>query len=105
MLEILSLSSVKWSELFLALKLFLWPVGKSGEGQLDFFHRQVAKAVRNRYLVTPAARQQYHSMLAKYFMKKCDPNGNKQWLDYSRGTSELPFHLMEVDTGYPYEER
>lgn len=93
LLELLGLSSAKWSSLFLSLKLFLRPIGKTGEGQLDFFHRQLAKAVQRRYLATTAAVAEYNNELAMYYLAKCNPSGN-QWADYPRGTSELPFHLL-----------
>lgn len=96
MLELLNLNSSVWSSLFLNLKFFLRPVGKNGEGQLDFFHRQLAKAVRRRYLNNPNEEQKYQRQLADYYWSKINAPSNKaeKFSDYTRGISALPFHLI-----------
>lgn len=33
------------------LEFYLRPIGKTGDGQLDFFHRQLAKAGIEKYLI------------------------------------------------------
>lgn len=66
------LPSYIWSRLRRSLSAFLRPSGETGDGILDFFHRQLAKAVRRRYLTGVSgkkAEQRYHAQLAEYFYK------------------------------------
>ncbi len=46
-----ALPSFLWSRLYRSLSAFLRPPGESGEGMLDFFHRQLAKGTQthNRF--------------------------------------------------------
>jgi len=85
-----------WARLYRSLKFYLRPPGESGEGTLDFFHRQLAKAVLQRYMVTEADRITTHRRLAEYFQRKADPAGDAMWKgDYPRGLSELPYHQTQ----------
>jgi hypothetical protein len=74
------LAHAVWARLYRSLKHYLRPPGESGsEGVLDFFHQQLPKAVRRRYL-TGTKGDKYslmiHSRLAEYFLSKCDPQGD-----------------------------
>lgn len=44
-------TSTAWASVYFAFGLLLRPMGR--EGQLDFFHRQIAKAVQRRYFKDP----------------------------------------------------
>ncbi|HLF83636.1 MAG TPA: NACHT domain-containing protein, partial [Blastocatellia bacterium] len=86
-----------WAAFYRSVKSFLRPPGESGEGLLDFFHRQMSKAVRTRYLSADDALQKSHRELAEFFCRKADPYGNRSWLgNYPRGLSQLPFHLFNA---------
>ena len=86
-----------WAPLFRSLKFYLRPPGESGEGALDFFHRQLARAARKRYLENEEQKIAVHSRLAETFSRKVDPTGDRQWSgNYPRGLSELPYHLREA---------
>ncbi|KAL6066503.1 Telomerase protein component 1 [Balamuthia mandrillaris] len=97
MLDLLGVNSSIWSSLYLSLKLFLRPIGKSGEGVLDFFHRQLAKAVHRNYLSVEEDARNYHERLANYFMAKSTPLGQQEpeWQPdrNPRAILELPYHL------------
>lgn len=85
-----------WARLYRSLRFYLRPPGESGEGALDFFHRQLAKAVRKKYLDDERRGAAVHQRLAEYFSRKADPSGTRRWDgNYSRGLSELPYHLLE----------
>lgn len=85
-----------WARLYRGLRFYLRPAGEAGEGLLDFFHRQLAKAVRKRYL-SAGNEQQVHRKLARFFRSKIDPRGERAWLrDYPRGLTELPAHLLRA---------
>ena len=43
------LNNEKWSLVFGHLQPYLRPYGDSSEGRLDFYHRALSKAVRQRY--------------------------------------------------------
>ena len=95
-IEILQVTSSAWSSLLLSLEFFLRPLSKSaGEGRLDFFHRQVAKAVQKRYLdKEPSLSIETHKSLASYFLNKADPEGDRMWkCNNARPISELAYHL------------
>jgi len=90
------LPSCIWGSLHSSLDLFLTTLGESGEGRLDFFHRQLAKAIRKRYF--QANRCSYerkrHKELAMFFMSQADPQGDRSWGGVTRQCfSELPYHL------------
>jgi telomerase protein component 1 len=86
-----------WAGLYRGLRFYLQPTGESGEGTLDFFHRQLAKAVRKRYL-SGVAEPLVHGRLAQFFRSKIDPLGDRRWKrEYPRGLSELPYHLLNAE--------
>ncbi len=64
---------------------------------VDFYHRNLCKAVAKRYLDVgkPDGEMcRVHGELAGYFRKKADPAGDGSWTgQYTRGWSELAFHL------------
>ncbi len=85
-----------WARLYRSLQFYLRPPGESGEGMLDFFHRQLAKAVRERYLKHEEEEIAGHRRLAEYFKRKADPTGDAVWKgDYPRGLSELTYHQTQ----------
>ena len=43
-----SLPADKWAQVFRVLRPFLRPYGDSREGRLDFYHRAMSKAVRQK---------------------------------------------------------
>jgi len=60
---------------------------------LDFFHRGLYKAVRDRYLPDEERGEHFHSDLAKYFHVKLNPPAEDLWSgNYVRALSELPYH-------------
>lgn len=75
-----------WARLYRSLQFYLRPPGERGEGALDFFHRQLANAVRTRYLDDEAC-QRRHQALANYF--------GKRGCDYPRTLSELAYHRYQ----------
>jgi WD40 repeat protein len=81
----LNVASAKLSSLLLSLDLFLRKIGL--DAQLDFFHRQFAKAVAKKYLSADSTSTHYHTWLAKYYQDKF------QTTNSARAISELPFHL------------
>ena len=86
-----------WAGLYRSLQPYLRPPGEAGEGALDFFHRQVAKAVRQRYLASEDEEAAGHRRLAEHFHRKADPTDDATWKgNYPRGLSELPYHQTHV---------
>jgi WD40 repeat protein len=82
-----------WARLYRSLQFYLRPTGEMGEDALDFFHRQLAKAVRQRYLRHEKEEISRHQGLAVYFKRKADPMGDAMWKgNYPRGLSEVPYH-------------
>eukprot|EP01119_Soliformovum_irregulare_P012097 TRINITY_DN311_c0_g3_i1.p1 TRINITY_DN311_c0_g3~~TRINITY_DN311_c0_g3_i1.p1 ORF type:complete len:944 (-),score=326.09 TRINITY_DN311_c0_g3_i1:1917-4748(-) len=82
-----------WTRLFNSMRVFLRPPGESGEGNLDFFHRQLAKAVRRRYLSDFQVEIEIHRKLAAYFQLECDPENDESFKsENSRAFSELVYH-------------
>jgi hypothetical protein len=115
LIEILKVTSSAWSSLLLSIEFFLRPLSKSaGEGRLDFFHRQVAKAVQKRYLdKEPSLSIELNKSLgnlatslllisiATYFMSKADPEGDRSWKgNDARAISEVAYHLTMVTHVY-----
>jgi len=90
-----------WARLYRSLKSYLRPTRDNsnatviGEGTLDFFHQQLSKAVRQRYLTDEAAEIASHQRLAKYFKSKADPRNDQSWTaNYPRAFTELSYHLL-----------
>ena len=64
---------------------------------LDFFHRGLYKAVRQRYLPEDDDAQPYHQELAEYFHAKLNPPDAEPWTgNYPRALSELPHHQTQA---------
>ncbi|XP_013383728.1 NACHT and WD repeat domain-containing protein 2 [Lingula anatina] len=91
------LSYFKWASVYRVLRPFLRPYGQSGEGRLDFYHRTLSKAIRQKYFNgqseegcdtnTKKLYRWWHSKLADFFLG----------LDnIERKEEELPFHLIEL---------
>lgn len=87
------LPRVVWARLYRSLQFYLRPPGEMGEGALNFFHRQLAKAVRQRYLEHEEEERAGHRRLAEYFRRKADPDSKNLWQQNPRLLGELPFHL------------
>ncbi len=87
-----------WSRLYRGLAFYFKPrasVGGGDEGLIDFFHQQLTKAVRGRYLETDQAQLDRHAELAGYFRRKGDPAADDTWKgDYPRSLSELVRHQI-----------
>ncbi|MDP8256303.1 MAG: DUF4062 domain-containing protein, partial [Candidatus Alcyoniella australis] len=64
---------------------------------VDFYHRNLFKAVRARYLPDETDAQAAHKELANYFFDKGNPDKDNPWQGAPKRTvSELPHHLMAV---------
>jgi WD40 repeat protein len=87
-----------WSRLYRGLAFYFKPrasIGGGGEGLIDFFHQQLAKAVRARYLGKVEARLARHAELAGFFQRKGDPGADGTWRgNYPRSLSELVHHQI-----------
>ncbi|HUS11313.1 MAG TPA: hypothetical protein VMZ30_12680, partial [Pyrinomonadaceae bacterium] len=76
--------------------MYLRPPGEGDEGTLGFFHRQLARAVRQKYLSDNTNEVASHRRLAKYFQRKADPDEKGLWGgNYPRALSELPYHFLQ----------
>ena len=119
-IEILQLPRYQWTDILLSLKFFLRPLNnqKNNERILDYFHRQIAKAIHLRYFTNNQNYlEEIHSLLADYFLEKIQHNNqlnnqnninnkkdnkknnsgneiNENYAGYSRGFSEVIFHLL-----------
>lgn len=82
-----ALSLYYGTHLGLGLGLFLRPMGR--EGQLDFFHRQIAKAVQRKYLSNPESITKYHKKIAEYYLQKCDPKQDGSFVAF--GSEKVNF--------------
>eukprot|EP01114_Cavostelium_apophysatum_P006997 TRINITY_DN1864_c0_g1_i2.p1 TRINITY_DN1864_c0_g1~~TRINITY_DN1864_c0_g1_i2.p1 ORF type:complete len:1456 (+),score=157.69 TRINITY_DN1864_c0_g1_i2:62-4429(+) len=98
LLQMLDSPPYAWSRLYRSMSAFLRPPGESGEGMLDFFHRQLAKAVERKYLAgKPRRLIDTHRKLASFFLRQADPDSDFSWSsNHRRGLSELPFHLLQA---------
>ena len=72
------------------LVLAVWP------GVIDFFHRQLSKAVKNRYLSKEDDVRYYHKLLAQYFHEHAEGKHDKFHFTGhdARGFGELPYHRL-----------
>eukprot|EP01129_Flabellula_baltica_P004954 TRINITY_DN1762_c0_g1_i2.p1 TRINITY_DN1762_c0_g1~~TRINITY_DN1762_c0_g1_i2.p1 ORF type:complete len:1949 (-),score=386.28 TRINITY_DN1762_c0_g1_i2:5-5851(-) len=95
-IDLLSLTSTKWGGLNLSLELFLRRIGT--EGQFDFFHRQIAKAVQRRYL-SESVETHYHNVLTEYFHQKADLGIDIDTEDFiepsPRAINEITYHCYK----------
>ena len=90
------------SDLFPVLRQLRPYLQHRGE-MVDFFHRGLYKAVRERYLDESSVRS-YHQDLAGYFHAKLNPPGAEAWSgEYPRALSELPHHQTEGELWEPLE--
>ncbi|NLY02362.1 MAG: DUF4062 domain-containing protein [Rhodopirellula sp.] len=95
-----------WSRLYRGLSFYFKPrasFGGGDEGLIDFFHRQLAEVVRERYLADNNRRQAGHRVLMRYFREKADPRQDSTWAGDSRGLSELPYHQGGAGCWEDYE--
>ncbi len=83
----------KSEDLFPVLRQ-LRPYLLSRAGLLDFYHRNLFKAVRERYLDTAEGQQAAHRILAEHFRCMSYQDGDRPFwrTDRPRGLSELPYH-------------
>ena len=97
-----------WSRLYRGLAAYLKPRASAGggeEGLIDFFHQQLAKVVRGRYLGTQEVRLGCHAELAEFFHRKGDPASDDHWKGgYPRGLSELVHHQIAGQLWSPLEK-
>lgn len=92
------LPRVIWARLYRGLQFYLRPPGETGEGALDFFHRQLAKAVRKRYLANAEDEAGIHRRLAEYFLREADPQRDRSWTGASpKALKELPYHTLRAE--------
>jgi tetratricopeptide (TPR) repeat protein len=86
-----------WARLYRGLQFYLRSPGETGEGALDFFHRQLAKAVRKRYLANAEDEAEVHRRLADYFLNKADPRRDRSWTGAdAKALKELPHHSLRA---------
>ncbi len=92
-----SLPQAIWSRIYSSMQAILRVMGEA-EVTLDFFHREVSKAVHKRYLEYDQDQEvRTHKMLAEYYYQKADPQTDSTWKGESpRAFSELPYHLVQV---------
>lgn len=93
--ESFELPRKKWSALFLSVSTYFRSPGEDKTGLIDFFHRQMSKAVRKKYL-NEKLEKSYHKKLANYFHKQAFGNDPKlRFSGYDgRGFAELPYHRL-----------
>jgi telomerase protein component 1 len=89
-----------WSRTFSNIQSILRVTGEASQGTLDFFHKEVSKAVYKRYIELDQEQEvKAHKMLAEYYYQKADPGLNGTWEgDSLRAFSELPYHLVRVSS-------
>ena len=93
--ESFELPRKKWSTLFLSISTYFRSPGEDKTGLIDFFHRQMSKAVRKKYL-NKKLEKSYHKKLAEYFHYQAfgkDPKLSFSGYD-GRGFAELPYHRL-----------
>jgi len=81
------------------MELILRKIG--AEGQFDFFHRQLAKAVVRRYLKDEPTKRSYHKRLASYYEKQAELKRVLNMTEVEiqpRAISALPHHLLHSDS-------
>jgi len=82
----------EWAIIYRNLKQLLRPCGDLGEGRLDFYHRSLSKAVRQKYFSGEEKQKRHvynfwHKVLATHF-ENVD--------DMDRKAEELPYHLEQL---------
>ena len=108
------ISDTQWRDIFLSLKFYLRPLssaaGATAGRLLDFFHQQIAKSVRRRYLPVPGgehdrARDEWqcdvHRLMASHFERqyaalvaKGGSGSDSNPIVQQRVMAELPYHLL-----------
>jgi Domain of unknown function (DUF4062)/NACHT domain len=92
-----AIENLQSSDLFPVLRQ-LRPYLLSRAGLIDFYHRNLFKAVREHYLGSEKEQRQAHGRLAEYFKLLADPLKDDSWRDgIIRGMEELPYHLANSD--------
>ncbi len=93
------LPAAVFARVYRSLSAYLKPraaVGGGEEGLIDFFHRQLAKVVADRYLPEVDSQPERHRELAGYFHRKLNPHGADPFSgNYPRGLAELPYHQIQ----------
>lgn len=86
-----------WARLYRSLQFYLTPPGEAAEALLDFFHRQLASAVKRRYLMSEENEIAMHRRLAEYFRRKAGPTAEGEWTAQDgRALIELPYHQTKA---------
>ncbi|XP_038079413.1 telomerase protein component 1-like isoform X2 [Patiria miniata] len=89
------LPAVKWSAVYRALRPFLRPFGDSGEGRLDFYHRSLSKAVRQKYFGLKPGEEAGSDKLSKWWHQKlAEFFEHEQNMD--RKVEEYPYQLVKT---------
>ncbi|NUQ62866.1 MAG: DUF4062 domain-containing protein [Pirellulales bacterium] len=91
-----------WSRLYRTLAFYMKPrasVAGGEEGLIDFFHRQLAKVVRDRYVATGGLLRTRHAELADYFYAIHHKNDAPTGSGLSRAATEMVYHSAAVDRG------
>jgi telomerase protein component 1 len=99
------LPRTRWSAIFLGVSSYFRSPGKTSQkndnsreymGLIDFFHRQLSKAVKNRYLSKEEDVHYYHKLLAQYFHEHAEGKHDKFHFTGhdARGFGELPYHRL-----------
>ncbi|MFC1634820.1 DUF4062 domain-containing protein [Planctomycetota bacterium] len=92
------------SDLFPVLRQLRSYLQYRGEA-IDFFHRDLFKAVQVKHFDTDDKKRFVHARLSQYFRKKADPGGDSTWCgNYPNGISELPYHLSKCSNREEYEK-
>jgi len=86
-----------WAPFHRSMKAYLRPNSESGEGVLDFFHQQLPKAVRKRYLLNNDKYElSIHEKLANFFRRCADPDLDSSWnVGHRRGFAFAPYHQIK----------
>lgn len=80
--------------LYRSIQAYMRPAGESGQHPLDFFHPQMKKAARKRYMLKDQE-VLTNKLLARYFLAQLDPSGDHSWKGRDpRAVSELTYHLI-----------
>ena len=85
------------SRLLRSLQSFLQPSGQESTSLLTLAHKDIEKAVRQRYMRGTAStkEKEFHHLLASYYKSEADPTSNGSFKGNSiRAFIELPYHLM-----------
>ena len=85
------------SRLLRSLQSFLQPSGQDNTSLLTLAHKDIEKAVRQRYMrgTASAKEKEFHHLLARYYECEADPTSNGSFKGNSvRAFTELPYHLM-----------